>query len=789
MIMFWCFTELGLVMTAMSTSIARNIIPCPTHLCVCSKKARRAECSNQKLPFEIPKLPSYVENVEFNFDHFATVSKRTFESISQNNISSIVMLNSQIQYIDPDTFDNLNYLDTLAFSNNENINITSLKLSLFSLQNRNLNSLSFDEMGWKDMSMKIFSGIRRKIYKVSLNFNSLVQLPDGMFDGLKQLSKLYAMKNKLSSCAKSLQELESLITLDLSYNKIEKCITNALPKTLQELNLESNTMKTVPNFCPPHGISHTPDLQTLDLEYNIISYISNNTVYCLTSLSLLDLQNNNVQYVSTIGLPQSLKELLLSSNHLIDVPDFCSSNGTLPSLHNLDFEDNSIYGITQRSLHCLPSLRTLNLGRNPFEKIPSEIISDIIGLQNLLLSEMKQPEIITEVVVFDIPSLKRFIFSGNRFLIPILNNCSKLETIDLSYNDFSGMTTFVAQELFRGLLKLQYIFLNSCNLHMIPNGFLKWFPNITHVSFANNYITNVQSDLFSEHLKMKVMSLASNRITHIGQKTFPSVFWQNVQHLDLSGNPFSCDCNLLWFRDKFKASPEIFLGDDDIFKKYECASPPERSGLQLRDFNLTQGECKAKSELFAIILSTGSICIVVFVSLLILYKGRWHIRYWIYMCRYKRSEYHRLINVDVRFDAFVIYSDEDSNFVHHTLLPKLEDEEDCRLCVHFRDFQPGKIIADNIVESMNESRMAIVVLSKHFCKSKWCKFELVIAQDRWLNNGSDALLLVMLEDLESDHMTPDLRALIRTTTYIMWTEDNLGQRLFWDQILKTLRRN
>ena len=162
--------------------------------------------------------------------------------------------------------------------------------------------------------------------------------------------------------------------------------------------------------------------------------------------------------------------------------------------------------------------------------------------------------------------------------------------------------------------------------------------------------------------------------------------------------------------------------------------------------------------------------------------------YWVYLLRYRRSDYTRLRDTDFMFDAFVIYSDEDSVFVHNTLLPKLEDDGGFRLCVHFRDFQPGKIIADNIAENMGKSRMAIVVLSKYFCESRWCKFELMIAQDRWLNNESDALLLVMLEDIESDHMTADLRALIRTTTYIMWTEDNLGQRLFWDQIVKTLRR-
>ena len=56
------------------------------------------------------------------------------------------------------------------------------------------------------------------------------------------------MKNKLSSCAKSLKELELSVTFDLSKIKIKTCVPNELPKTLQERVLESTTMKTVLSF-------------------------------------------------------------------------------------------------------------------------------------------------------------------------------------------------------------------------------------------------------------------------------------------------------------------------------------------------------------------------------------------------------------------------------------------------------------------------------------------------------------------------------------------------------------
>ena len=85
------------------------------------------------------------------------------------------------------------------------------------------------------------------------------------------------------------------------------------------------------------------------------------------------------------------------------------------------------------------------------------------------------------------------------------------------------------------------------------------------------------------------------------------------------------------------------------------------------------------------------------------------------------------------------------------------------------------------MESMGNSRIAMIVLSNSFCGSRWCKFELNIARDRWLNKESETLLPVMLGDLESKHLTGDMRALISTTTYVKWTDDHVAQRLFWEK--------
>jgi protein toll len=61
----------------------------------------------------------------------------------------------------------------------------------------------------------------------------------------------------------------------------------------------------------------------------------------------------------------------------------------------------------------------------------------------------------------------------------------------------------------------------------------------------------------------------------------------------------------------------------------------------------------------------------------------------------------------------------DRDWVISELQPELEDgPEKYRLCLHERDFTLGSIIANNIVESMKDSRTTLVVLSPHFVRSQ-----------------------------------------------------------------------
>jgi toll-like receptor 13 len=141
--------------------------------------------------------------------------------------------------------------------------------------------------------------------------------------------------------------------------------------------------------------------------------------------------------------------------------------------------------------------------------------------------------------------------------------------------------------------------------------------------------------------------------------------------------------------------------------------------------------------------------------------------------------------MDYVYDGFVVYCDEDKKWVHEKLVPVLEEEYGHKLCIHYRDFQVGKLIVDNIVENMKESRKVILVMSNAFARSEWCQFEVLLARDRFLKNGSDTLVTVLLEDISNRHFTNALKIILTSTTYATWSENEDGRRLFWKQLLST----
>ncbi|XP_078348205.1 uncharacterized protein LOC144633246 isoform X1 [Oculina patagonica] len=104
---------------------------------------------------------------------------------------------------------------------------------------------------------------------------------------------------------------------------------------------------------------------------------------------------------------------------------------------------------------------------------------------------------------------------------------------------------------------------------------------------------------------------------------------------------------------------------------------------------------------------------------------------------------------EFKYNAFIIYSQEDSQWVGGTLLPLLEEKYHLKCCIHYRDFTPGKPFQECMAESVYNSCKIIAVLSSNFLKSNYCSYELNIAKYRLLNRQDDSLVIIRI-DKESE---------------------------------------
>lgn len=80
----------------------------------------------------------------------------------------------------------------------------------------------------------------------------------------------------------------------------------------------------------------------------------------------------------------------------------------------------------------------------------------------------------------------------------------------------------------------------------------------------------------------------------------------------------------------------------------------------------------------------------------------------------------------------------------------------------------------------------IIVLSRAYVESKWCMYELDLAEHRLLEENRNSLVLILLEDIPKSMQSNSLRFIMKTRTYLAWRTDIEGQRLFWCRLYQVL---
>ncbi|KAJ1145843.1 hypothetical protein NDU88_012126 [Pleurodeles waltl] len=772
------------------------------------------------------QLPTSIQLLDMSFNHLIMLSPRYFGRMP--SLRRLDLTRCSIEVIEDEAFWGLPNLTSLVLTGNP-LRYLSIGTFYGLLSLQRLAAVEINLSSLDDLPIGFMAGLQE--LNIGSNKIKSLKIPH-FFTSLQRLRILDLHANLISNIfVGDLCVLKEMDTNNLTVILSQNMISYIEPESFLGIHIHKLSLR----FCFKHSDTMRNCLQGLtglwaheleigifrnnfrfnfknglldglcNVEFHKILLINfhdfpngTDTVFnCLVNATVIRLVSSRLSKITEMPIFTRLHHLELKNCWFMEVPAHQLS--TLTTLKELKITNGEFLRHFNGELEGLSNLRSLDLSQNQinmdrcchFLRTPRleylnlsfnsviEMSSDYIDLENLQTLDLHH----TKLVHFG--------------TFPVLCLLRKLLYLDVSHSD----TIFLIDCAFCGLENLQVLKLAGNKFG--PNSMSSSFYNLTELIFldvASCSLEKVQPDTFSRLEKLQELNISNNNLLVLDPAVYASLkalsildfsrnqipaFLANPQEslpgnlasLDLSQNPFDCSCTHLHFLEWVK-SHKTLLGDWELMI---CKSPG-----YLRDekiINVDLSTCETK--LLTVVLLV-SVPIFTFLVLFLIYK-----------CYFQH--YYRLLlskwcidpadEADM-YDAFVIYSSKDEEWVIGVLVKKLEEGVPrIRLCLHFRDFMPGVLITSNIVkEGFLKSRKVVVVVSNHFFESKWCSFEFELAQSWQFLETKSGIIVVVLQEVDKAHLRHvfGLHRYLRRNTYLEWKQNAVEQNMFWVKMRKAL---
>ncbi|KAM9826893.1 uncharacterized protein ACB057_013844 [Neosynchiropus ocellatus] len=628
------------------------------------------------------------------------------------------------------------------------------------------------------------------------------------------LTGLQIQWNKLTSISPhQFTSCTNISELDLAENKILNIDENTfrpIQRSLRILTLSQNKIPSV-----PPAVRNLPYLSQLDLSHNTISSLHCHDFANLTKLRILSLYNNSITNLPSCAFSglDSLQVLKLQSNKIAEL------NGvfriTFPRLRILLLYSNKLTRIIPNEFEGLMSLQNLSLHDNQIKDIKNGSFFGLTNLTDLLLqSNAIEQEQLNSGAFNDLINLRRLDFRQNRIKYkndsaiphPPFSRLSLLETLAIPVQK-GHMRGSLPRNFLQGLTNLLLFNTRTSQINSLHDDMFQYTPRLQKLDISSNELFDISARLFSpiSNLKSFYVSRTSLRsldffteanLTKLeflqGRSNDYSVIPKEVieslpslEYIDLQGNSFTCDCDNSWFLQWLKNNTQTQVPNAYGF---ECKDPINQKGMKLMDLDVRS--CTVDIGFILYVVTTSSVLLFLMVSFTYNFL-RWQLSYAYHIfLAFLYDKKNKQRRASEEYDAFISYNVHDEEWVIREALPKLEGEQGWKLCLHHRDFQPGKPIIDNITDAIYASRKTICVISRRYLESEWCSRELQVASFRLFDESKDVLILVFLEEIPAAQLSPyyRMRKLLKKRTYLSWPYAGEGAGLFWEKLRQALSR-
>ena len=643
-----------------------------------------------------------------------------------------------LQKVGPTCFRNLNGIQAIDLSNNK---LDDLPPQLF----HGLSSLLEIRLGDNNMSVvppEIFKGLKN-IKKITLDNNNIRSVSSGLFNGLDKLQVVHLEGNKLAKLDEGAFSNESI---------------------MQEIYLQNNNFTHVPSV-----IFRLRNVSKIDLSRNLLTFedlldvveelFLANFSFEDTGSKLLNLSNNNFTTLDIQGLSEVKQWKITRFLEMYEI-DLAG---------NLLICDCGILGIKQKIEMLLKSNHAWKSKFKTWKCAWPEELRD----QNIL--EINENHVIAR---------KKPKFCA------VECSCFERCMDQTILVDCEGRKlTEVPRILSRGpLIELN---LRNNNIRDIP--VYPYMKNILALYLTRNKIQQLNPMMVKNLKRIRILHVDSNNLTSL-PRNIESLHFKN---LALHDNVFKCSCNTRWMknwlqrlnhRQQVEQIENVLCESDNTEQVKAIYTLPDENfgcnGTAVHNKSVANKTTIIQERTSTIIAVTlGSLLAMNVVIFILLHKYRRVVKAFMYT-HFHWHPFDRIDDLDSTklYDAFVSYSEKERQWVVNTLQQRLENHHPpYKLCIHHRDFEVGAPIVSNILNSVEQSKRMLMVLSRNFLQSEWCMLEFRTAHHKVLEDRLK-LIIILFDDVNFAELDNEMKLYMRTNTYL-----SVSDNWFWEKLIHAMR--
>lgn len=132
----------------------------------------------------------------------------------------------------------------------------------------------------------------------------------------------------------------------------------------------------------------------------------------------------------------------------------------------------------------------------------------------------------------------------------------------------------------------------------------------------------------------------------------------------------------------------------------------------------------------------------------------------------------------MKIDAFLAFSHVDLGLIEEYVEKLEKGPREYQLCFYQRDWQIGQSIPACILNSIEDSRRIIILMTNNFINSSWGLFEFRSAIKATSMNKDKRLIVILYPGVDIDQLDAELKIYMKYNTYLRRDDP-----LFWRKLM------